>query len=282
MIEIGKINTLTVKSNRGQTVLLDGGRDGDVLLKKEEAPNNCRPGDSLEVFIHVDREQQLLATTRTPLAQVGDFAKLRVVSTTPSGAYLDWGLDNHLLVPKSEMQQPMREGRSYFVHVFVSTITNRVTASSRLDKYVSLQFPDYAPGEEVDLIIFDETELGFRAIVNHSHEGMLYHNELFQHVAIGQEITGFIKKVRDDLKIDLRLQRPGHQRLDEISQMILQTITEHDGSMVLTDKSPPKAIYAQFGISKKVFKKAIGTLYKKRLIVITPQGISLTPEQPAK
>ncbi len=279
MIKIGEINTLTVKSIQGNTIRLDGGGDGDVLLNKEETPKNCTAGDTLEVFIYVDREQQLQATTKTPLAQVGDFVKLRVVSTTPSGAYLDWGLDNDLLVPKSEMQNPMREGRSYFVHVFVSTMTNRVTASSRLDKFLSLQFPDYAPGEEVDLIIYDETDLGFRAIINCAHEGILYTNELFQHVAVGQEITGYIRKVRDDLKIDLRLQRPGHQRLDKISQTILETIKEHDGIMPLTDKSPPEAIYAQFGISKKVFKKAIGTLYKKRLIVISGKGIELTDSE---
>jgi predicted RNA-binding protein (virulence factor B family) len=279
MIKIGKTNTLTVKSIQGQTLQLDGGSAGSILLKKEEAAHTCSPGDLLKVFIYVDREQQLLATTRTPLAQVGDFARLRVVSTTASGAYLDWGLENDLLVPKSEMQNPMREGRSYFVHVFVSTMTNRVTASSRLDKYISLQFPDYAPGEEVDLIIFDQTELGFRAIVNQSHEGMLYHNELYQHVAIGQELTGFIKKIRDDLKIDLRLQRPGHQRIDDISQMILQTVKDNNGCLPLTDKSPPKAIYAQFGISKKIFKKAIGTLYKQRLIALTPKGINLTSDQ---
>ena len=275
MAQIGRLNRLTVKSRRDYGVHLDGGESGDILLPTQYVPENCQVGDGVEVFIYVDREDHLRATTQRPDVTVGQFARLPVVSNSDSGTYLDWGLELDLFVPHSEQKQRMREGRSYVVFVFLDEKTNRITASSRLDKFLSQQPPDYAEGEEVDLIIYEKTDLGYRAIVNLAHEGMIYENEVFQKLILGQELKGYIKKIREDLKIDLSLQRPGYQGVDEVSQSILATIEKHGGRIDVTDKSQPEEIYTLFGVSKKTFKKAIGGLYKKRLIMIDTSGIEL-------
>jgi hypothetical protein len=169
----------------------------------------------------------------------------------------------------------MVEGRSYVVHVFIDEQARRITASTKLDKFLDLQIPNYAGGDEVDLIIYDKTDLGYKAIVDHSFGGVIYANEVFQELQIGQELKGYIKKIRDDLKIDLSLQRAGYQRVDDVSQGILDILNELGGLIAVTDKSPPEEIYALFRVSKKTFKKAIGALYKKRLITIGPNGIKL-------
>ncbi len=275
MAQIGRINKLTVKSARDYGVHLDGGELGDILLPIRYVPENCQVGDEVEVFIYVDREDHLRATTQRPEVTVGQFARLPVVSNSDSGTYLDWGLELDLFVPQSEQKQRMREGRSYVVFVFLDEKTNRITASSRLDKFLSQQPPDYEEGEVVDLVIYEKTDLGYRVVVNLAHEGMLYENEVFQKLSLGQELKGYIRKIREDLKIDLLLQRPGYQGVDAVSQSILATIEEHGGRIAVTDKSQPEEIYSLFGVSKKTFKKAVGALYKKRLIMIDASGIEL-------
>ncbi len=275
MVEIGRINKLTIKRVRDYGIHLDGGESGDILLKKKDVPEKCQVGDTVEVFIYTDREDHLRATSQKPKATVGQFATLRVVANSGAGAFLDWGLKNDLLVPKSEQLQNMQEGESYPVFVFLSEKSNRITASSKLNKFLSLQAPCYEEGEEVDLIIYEKTNLGYSALVNYSHMGMIYENEVFQDLVIGQQLKGYIKKIREDLKIDLSLQQSGYQRVDDISQTILETIKDHGGRVIVTDKSPPEDIYSLFGVSKKVFKKAIGALYKKRIITIDSSGIKL-------
>jgi len=275
MAQIGRINKLTIKRKRDYGAHLDGGESGDIILPKRYVPEKCRPGDEVEVFVYVNREDRLRATTQRPYATVGQFAKLRVKATTPSGAFLDWGLQKDLLVPKREQLARMEEGKSYVVFVFLDEKSNRITASAKLDKFLGQQPPDYAEGEEADLIIFDKTDLGYKAVVNNSHLGMVYKNEVFQKLHIGQQLKGYIKKIREDHKIDLRLQQSGYQKIDDISRTILNTLKKHGGRIAVTDKSPPANIYARFGISKKVFKKAIGALYKKRLITMDGQGIKI-------
>jgi hypothetical protein len=169
----------------------------------------------------------------------------------------------------------MEEGKSYIVFVFLDEKSNRITASSKLDKFLSRQPPDYGEGEEVDLIIYDKTDLGYKAVVNNAHLGMVYKNEVFQKLYIGQQLKGYIKKIREDLKIDLSLQQSGYEKVDDISRTILQTIKKHGGRIAVTDKSPPADIYSLFGVSKKVFKKAIGALYKKRRITMDSKGIKI-------
>jgi predicted RNA-binding protein (virulence factor B family) len=273
MVEIGKINKLTIKRKRDYGVHLDGGDSGDILLKKKHTPENCQPGDEVEVFVYADGENRLRATTEKPYASVGQFAKLRVVANATAGAFLYWGLQKDLLVPKKEQHARMEKGKSYIVFVFLDEKTNRISASAKLDKFLSQEPPDYTEGEEVDLIIYDITDMGYKAIVNNAHGGMIYKNEVFQKLHTGQELKGYIKKIRDDKKIDLSLQQPGYKKVGNISQTILDKIKDNDGMIAITDKSQPEEIYSLFGVSKKVFKQAIGKLYKKRLITIDDNGI---------
>jgi len=275
MVKIGRINKLTIKRRLDYGAHLDGGESGGILLPKKYVPKKCQPGDEVEVFVYVDREERLRATTQKPYVTVGQFAKLRVVANSSSGAYLDWGLQKNLLVPKREQHAKMEEGKSYVVFVFLDKKNNRITASSKLDKFLDLQSPNYDEGEEVDLFICYKTDLGYKTIVNNSHWGMVYKNEVFQRLHIGQQLKGYIKIIREDLKIDISLQQSGYQRVDNISQSILKTIKDLGGSIAVTDKSPPEDIYSLFGVSKKTFKKAIGALYKKKLITIDTNGIKL-------
>ncbi|RKX58934.1 MAG: GntR family transcriptional regulator, partial [Thermodesulfobacteriota bacterium] len=272
MVKIGRINKLTIKRRLDYGAHLDGGESGGILLPKKYVPKKCQPGDEVEVFVYVDREERLRATTQKPYVTVGQFAKLRVVANSSSGAYLDWGLQKNLLVPKREQHAKMEEGKSYVVFVFLDKKNNRITASSKLDKFLDLQSPNYDEGEEVDLFICYKTDLGYKTIVNNSHWGMIYKNEVFQRLHIGQQLKGYIKIIREDLKIDISLQQSGYQRVDNISQSILKTIKDLGGSIAVTDKSPPEDIYSMFGMSKKTYKKAIGALYKKRLITINTNG----------
>jgi uncharacterized protein len=276
MLQIGKMNTLKIKEIRAAGVYLDTGGISDIFISKKSVPASSQLGDTLEVFVSVDKNNALQGTLQKPLAIVGEYAMLRVVSDSPAGAFLYWGMENDLLVPKAEQQQKMVQGQSYVVFIFLSEKTNRIVASSKLDKFLSTESPDYKEGEEVDLLLFEKTDLGYRALVNRAHAGMIYTNEVFQQLRIGQRVKGYINKIRDDQKIDLILQQPGYQGVDGVSQNILAIIQEHGGKVPVTDKSPPDEIYALFSVSKKVFKKAIGALYKKRIIRIEADGISLT------
>ncbi|MBU0910710.1 MAG: GntR family transcriptional regulator [Proteobacteria bacterium] len=195
MAQIGRLNKLRVKRTRDYGAHLDGGESGDILLPIRDVPEKCQPGDELEVFVYTDREDHLRATTQKPLATVGQFAGLRVVASTSSGAFMHWGLEKDLFVPKSEQQDKMAEGKSYIVFVFLDEKTKRITASTKLDKFLSPQPPNYAEGEEVDLIIYGKTDLGYKAIINHSHGGMVYKNEVFQKLLIGQQQKGYIKNL---------------------------------------------------------------------------------------
>lgn len=276
MAQIGRVNKLTIKRIRDYGAHLDGGELGDILIPARYVPAKAKAGDELEVFVFAEQDGRLRATTQKAYGAVGQFSKLRVVANNAAGSYLDWGLQKDLFVPRSEQQDRMEEGRSYLVFVSLDDDTRRIIGSSRLDKFLDLQPPYYEEGEEVYLIISEQTELGYKAIVNHTHWGVLYKNEIFRQLHPGQELKGYIKKVREDFKIDLSLQPSGYQRVDDVSQTILQVIKDHGGRIFITDKSPPEEIYAMFRVSKKIFKKAIGTLYKKRLVTITPREISLT------
>ncbi len=275
MVQIGKMNRLPIKEKRNNIIYLDGGKLGDIPLHASQSAMKHQSSDEIEVFIYVDKEQQLVATIQKPYATVGEFAQLRVIGTSPAGAFMGWGLKDDLFVPKSEQLSNMRKDSSHVVYVFLSEKTKRITASSKLNKFLDKQAPEYKEGEEVELLIYAKTDLGYSAVVNNSHTGMIYENEIFQKLALGQRLQGYVKKIRDDEKIDLRLQQTGYQRVDDVSQSILDTIKNSGNMVSVTDKSPPEEIYALFGVSKKVFKKAIGALYKKRLIVIDSSGIKL-------
>ena len=274
MLTIGKINTLNVVKKQGPDVYLDNGTSAKVLLADKKPPKNCQVGDALDVFVYVDSEGHLAATTKTPLAQVDDIAWLKVVSLNYVGAFLDWGLPKDLLVPFSEQHHEMEVGKSYLVKVFLDD-KNRIAATTKIDRFIEDESVDFEVGQKVSLIIADKTELGFKAIVNHTHWGLLYQNELFQPLKRGQKLDGYIKQIREDGKIDLNLNQPGYGKVVSLTDDILNKLKANNGSLMLSDKSPPEAIYATFGVSKKVFKQAIGALYKKQLISIDKNGITL-------
>jgi uncharacterized protein len=276
MTDIGKYNTLAVLRKLDFGFYLDGGEAGDILLPMRYAPERCRIGDKVEVFIYFDSEDRIIATTEKPIATVGEFACLRVVSVNPIGAFLDWGLPKDLLVPFREQKQPMEEGEWVAVFIYIDADTNRIAASAKLGQFLSSEPPSYQEGEEVSLFITSQTKLGYKAIINGSHEGILYENEVFQTLQKGQKIRGFIKKMREDGKIDLRLFEDGYAKVDDLSKKILSILEDNKGFMQVTDKSPAEEIYLLFGMSKKTFKKAIGALYKQRRIVTGPEGIRLT------
>jgi predicted RNA-binding protein (virulence factor B family) len=274
MLNIGKINTLNVVKKQGPDVYLDNGTSAKVLLADKKPPENCQVGDALDVFVYVDSEGHLAATTKTPLAQVDDIAWLKVISLNYVGAFLDWGLPKDLLVPFSEQHHEMEVGKSYLVKVFLDD-KNRIAATTKIDRFIEDESVDFEVGQKVSLIIADKTELGFKAIVNHTHWGLLYQNELFQPLKRGQKLDGYIKQIREDGKIDLNLNQPGYGKVVSLTDDILNKLKANNGTLMLSDKSPPEAIYATFGVSKKVFKQAIGALYKKQLISIDKNGITL-------
>ncbi|VAW24262.1 S1 RNA binding domain [hydrothermal vent metagenome] len=275
MAEIGKINNLEIVKEVDFGVYLDGEEDGEILLPKRYIPDGAVIGDVLEVFIYLDSEDRIIATTEKPLATAGEFAFLEVVAVTPFGAFLNWGLPKDLLVPFREQWQKMEVGRSFIVYIYLDHESKRIVASSKVEKFLDNLPVEFEVGEEVDLMVFGETELGYKAIVDDISTGILYKNEVFQTVKTGQLLKGYIKKIRDDEKIDLSLQKPTVRRFDEFTEKVLSFLKENNGSMPLTDKSPPEAIYEIFGMSKKNFKKAIGALYKKRMIIIDEGAIRL-------
>jgi len=275
MINIGKINKLTVVKQQGADVYLADSISGKkVLLADSRLPANCQVGDTLDVFVYVDSDGHLAATAKKSLAEVGDVAWLKVVSLNYVGAFLDWGLPKDLLVPFSEQYHEMEVGRSYLVKVFLDD-QNRVAATTKIDKMLSDESVDFEVGQKVSLIIADRTDLGVKAIIDNSHWGMLYENELFRPVRKGQKMEGYIKQIREDRKIDLSLHQPGYGKVVSLTDSIIAKLKANNGVLMLSDKSPPEAIYDAFGVSKKVFKQAIGALYKQQLITIDKNGIKL-------
>lgn len=272
-VEIGKVNKLKVLREVSIGVYLDGDTIGDVLLPKRYVPEGTKEGDEVEVFIHLDSEDRLIATTERPLAQVGEFAWLKVVSVSKFGAFLDWGLMKDLLVPFREQKEKMEKDRYYAVYVYFDDETGRIVASAKVDRFLDNVSPDYNPGDEVKLFIVGRTELGYKAVINGLHSGLLYYNQVFKPLQLGQQTKGYIARVREDEKIDLLLERPGYEKVDELSQQLLDALQKAGGFLPLTDKSVPADIEHRLGMSKKTFKKAIGALYKQRLIELLPDGI---------
>ncbi len=275
MIEIGKFNRLKIVKQYGKEFHLDGGESGAVLLPIADAPKDSKVGDECHVFVYVDAKDKLLATTKIPIAQVDDIAWLKVVSISHAGAFLSWGLAKDILLPFSEQTQKVVEGQSCLVKIFLDE-SNRIAASMMLDDFLQEEAFYYKEGQQVDLVIADETDLGRKAIVNNEYWGILYKNEIFQKLRKGQKITGYIKKIREDNKIDLILQVAKYgEKVDSVTEKILAKLESQGGVILINDKSPPDVIYKAFGVSKKVFKQSIGGLYKKRIISIDKEGISL-------
>ncbi len=280
MSQIGKFNILRILKTVDFGLYLDGKELGEILLPRRYVPEGCGIGDRLKVFLYHDSEDRLIATTQQPLAQVGELALLKVVAVDKFGAFLDWGLPKDLLVPFSEQQQRMRVGNFYPVYVFLDVMTQRIAASSRLGKFTAGQ-PPFVKGQPVNLVISDETDLGYKAIIDKRALGVLYHNETFQKLRQGQRIGGFIKNVRSDGKIDLVLEKPGHEKVATLSEKILAALQDGGGFLKVSDQTPAEQIHAMFGTSKKNFKKAVGALYKAKRISLEADGLALA-RTPAK
>ena len=274
MVAIGRFNQLEIVNNNDAGVLLEAGEFGQILLPKRFVGNQAKLGDELTVFIYLDSEDRLIATTETPHACEGDFAWLKVVEVNQVGAFLDWGLPKDLLLPFAQQKTPPAQGKRVLVKIYLDN-SHRLAATSRIDKYLREESTGYKVGQLVDLIIADKTELGFKAIVDNAYWGMLYNNELFQPLKKGERVKGYIKRVREDKKLDITLTQPGYEKISAVAEQIIAVLKEHDGYLMITDKSTPETIRSVFRISKKVYKKAIGALYKQRRIAIEDNGIRL-------
>ena len=278
-IKLGKYNQLEVVKEVDFGIYLDGDEDGEILLPKRYVPENVKPGDMLNVFIYLDMEERLIATTQEPLAQVGDFACLEVAWVNQFGAFLNWGLMKDLFVPFREQKAKMQKGGKYVVHVHIDPESYRIAASAKVEKYFSEDMPQYEHNEEVDILVYQQTELGYKVIVDNKYSGMIFRNEVFQTVENGMRLKAFVKQVRDDRKIDLVLQKGGYRKVDDFSDALLAYIKNNGGFTPFNDKSDAETIYKTFGVSKKTFKKAAGELFRKRLVMISEEGIALISEK---
>lgn len=274
-IELGKFNQLEVVKEVDFGLYLDGEEEGEILLPTRYVPDDCKIGDFLNVFLYLDMDERLIATTLTPLVQVGQFACLEVAWVNQFGAFLNWGLMKDLFVPFSEQKMKMQVGRNYVVHAHLDEESYRIVASAKVERYLSKDIPSYSPDEEVNILIWQKTDLGFKAIIDNKYSGLLYENEIFRPLETGVQATAFVKQVREDGKVDLMLQKAGFAKVDDFAKTLLDYIEEHGGRISLTDKSPADEIYDVFEVSKKTFKKGVGDLYKKRLIILEEGGIKL-------
>ena len=272
---LGKYNQLEVVKEVDFGVYLNGGDDGEILLPSRYVPEGCRPGDMLNVFIYLDNEERLIATTLQPKVQVDEFACLEVAWVNEYGAFLDWGLMKDLFVPFREQKMKMQKGHRYVVHAHVDEDSYRIMASAKVEKYLSKDMPPYQPGEEVEVMTWQKTDLGYKVIVDNKYSGLVYQKEIFKALEPGMKMQAYIRQVREDGKIDLTLQKDGLQKVGDFAEVLLQYIKEQGGHTSLNDKSAAEDIYDTFGVSKKTFKKAVGDLYKKRLILLVEGGIRL-------
>ena len=278
-MELGKKNRLKVIKEVDFGLYLDGGEvHGSILLPARYVPEGTKVGDELEVFIYLDQEERLVATTEEPLAQVGDFACLEVAWVNNFGAFLNWGLMKDLFVPFREQKQKMQKGQRYIVHVHLDEQTHRIMASAKVEKFLCHEQPPYQTGDAVEVLIWQKTELGLKAIVDNRYSGLLYDQQLFREVRTGDRLRAYVQYVRPDGKIDLILQPLGQRAATEFSETLLRHLQTNGGRTPLGDKSPAEEIYAVFGVSKKVFKKAVGDLYKRQLITLDEEGITLITE----
>jgi len=279
-MHIGKINTLSVVKEVDFGLYLDGGQEyGEILLPLRYVPQGCQAGDTLEVFIYYDSEDRLIATTQTPYAQVGEFAFLNCVAVNNTGAFLDWGLMKDVLLPFDEQTHRPEVGRAYIAYIFRDEETGRIVASTKIRDFLDDQsMNDFEVGQKVSLLNAEKTDLGYVMIINHTHLGLLHQHEVLQPLKHGEVLDGFIQNIRQDRKIDLCLHLQPSDKTDEVSALILYKLKTNGGFLALNDKSDPESIRQAFHVSKKMFKKALGALYKQKSIVLEENGIRSNPK----
>ena len=274
-IELGKFNHLKIVKEVDFGLYLDGGEEGEILLPARYVPYNYEIGQEIDVFIYLDNEERLIATTLKPYVQVGEFAYLQVSWVNQYGAFLDWGLMKDLFCPFREQRRKMEVGRSYIIHTHVDPESFRIMASAKVEKYLSTERPPYAPDDEVELLVWQHTNMGYKVIIDNKYQGLVYDNQIFREMEIGDHMKGYITQVREDGKVDVALQKSGRQQTLDFADTLYNYMQRNGGRCYLHDKSPAEEIYERFKVSKKVFKKAVGDLYKRRLIEITDHGLEL-------
>ncbi|MFT4919618.1 MAG: putative RNA-binding protein (virulence factor B family) [Zhongshania aliphaticivorans] len=273
MPDIGRVNRLTVSRQSPAGFYLDGGDLGDIFLSRKNAPENCQIGDIVDGFIHHHSDGSLIASSKTPLAQLGDVALLKIAQINDTGAFLDWGLDKELLLPYAEHMGEITAGKKALVKIYLDK-SYRIVASMKLDEFIEDTAPHLSRGQRFDVIVAGKTELGYKAVIDNEYWGLLYDSDLIRPLRKGETLTAYVKKVRDDGRIDLSIQ-PINIGGNDIAAKIIAQLEANDGFLAVGDKSPPEAIYSLFGVSKKIFKQAIGRLYKQKRIGIEDQGIRL-------
>ena len=274
-IKLGDYNHLKVVKKVDFGMYLDGGVEGEILLPSRYVPEGCKVGDELDVFIYLDQDERPVATTLKPLAKVGDFVCLEVAWVNDFGAFLNWGLMKDLFCPFREQKKRMERGQRYIVHVGVDDDSYRMMASAKVEHYLSHDIPPYSHGDEVDLLVWQKTDLGFKVIVDNKYAGLVYDSQVFRPLTTGDCLKGYVDKVRPDGKLDITIQRTGRQATEDFSEVLLQYLKDNNGHCDLGDKSPSELIADRFKVSKKTFKKAVGDLYKRRVITIGDDGITL-------
>lgn len=274
-LHLGKMNTLKVVRKVDFGLYLEGGPTGDILLPTRYVPKGTKIGDELEVFIYLDQEERPIATTQRPKAMVGEFAFLNVAWTNEHGAFLDWGLMKDVFCPFREQKMRMEKDRSYIVYIHIDEESYRIVATAKVEKWLSKEKPHYKPNEEVRILVWQKTDLGFKVIVDNMYQGLIYDSQVFRELRTGDRMKAYVSNVRPDGKLDISLQKSGYEQAQDFSEHLLEYLFRHDGYCPFTDKSPAEDIYSEFQVSKKVFKKAVGDLYKRRLVTLAPDGIEL-------
>ena len=274
-IKLGDYNDLTVVKTVDFGIYLDGGDEGEILMPSRYVPDGIRPGDTIDCFLYLDQDERLVATTEEPLAKVGEFACLEVAWVNEYGAFLNWGLMKDLFCPFREQKMRMVKGNKYVVYVHIDEESYRIVASAKVEHFLSKERPAYTHGEEVDLLVWQKTELGFKVIIDNKYAGLVYEDQVFRHLQTGDRLKGYIANVRTDVKIDVTVQLTGRRQTLDFSEQLLQYLKDNGGKCDLGDKSDAEDIKLRFQVSKKVFKRAIGDLYKRHLIAIADKGIQL-------
>lgn len=275
MANPGILNRLSVVKFVDFGAYLDGGEHGEILLPLKSIPEGTQVGDFLEVFIYFDSQDRIIATTNKPLVMAGAFALLVVKAVNRVGAFLDWGLEKDLMLPFAEQNAVLREGQQCLVYVYVDPESGRMLASARLNRFLDRTPHGFNPGDAVDLLIWQQTDLGYRAIVNQQYTGMLYENQIFQRLEPGMQVLGFISQVRPDGKLDLMLRKPGFEAIEDSTSQLLELLRLNEGFLPIGDKSHPEEVYGLTGMSKKIFKKALGSLYKKGMVKLDDNSVEL-------
>jgi uncharacterized protein len=273
-VNIGRYNDVVVLKEKDFGVYVDGENLGEILLPKRYMDPRTRVGDTINVFIYLDSNDDLIATTEQPFVQVGEFAGLKAIAVNHIGAFFDWGLPKDLLVPFSQQKLRVEEGETHLLFVYLDQTTNRIVATTKVDALLNRQEIPYRTGDRVDAIIGDKTDIGFKCIIDDAFWGVLFFQDAFRQLKKGEKVSAFIKRVRDDGKIDISLQEVGYKKVQGILGDILSYLDDHNGEMTITDKSSPEAIYAVFKVSKATFKKAIGALYKDQKITLSATKIT--------